>query len=424
MRQAQVNLAIRWFAGYRLHEQLPDHSSLTTIRRRWGAARFGQIFQRTVRQCVAAGLVDAKTIHVDATLIRADVSWASLAEQHVEKVLEANPPGAEGDDPGAPRGRRATGKAKRPKKRSRTDPDATLTTNAKGVRMEPRYKQHTAVDDKAGVIVDVEVTTGEANEGKQLLRQIGRVEQTTGRKVKQVTADGAYADSRNYMALENRDIDAVIPPQGAARKPKRIPARRFKYDGRHKIVRCPRGKVLRRSHRQRNGWAYRARARVCGRCPLRSRCVSPSGKARSIVIADGQEALVRARRRKLRGWDASTAALYSRHRSVVEGRHGEAKRWHGLARASRRRLWNVSIQAYLTAAVMNLKRLAALAELPAAAVARLRGAARGASATAASLLSLLRTGLWPRWPQTAPARPARPVHVGWHFPPRRAHRTA
>jgi len=32
MREAQVNLAIRWFAGFRLHETLPEHSSLTKIR--------------------------------------------------------------------------------------------------------------------------------------------------------------------------------------------------------------------------------------------------------------------------------------------------------------------------------------------------------------------------------------------------------
>ena len=40
MREAQVNLAIRWFAGYRLDEKLPDHSSLTKIRQRWGVERF------------------------------------------------------------------------------------------------------------------------------------------------------------------------------------------------------------------------------------------------------------------------------------------------------------------------------------------------------------------------------------------------
>jgi hypothetical protein len=40
MREPQVNLAIRWFCGYGLHEMLPDHSSLTRIRQRWGAEHF------------------------------------------------------------------------------------------------------------------------------------------------------------------------------------------------------------------------------------------------------------------------------------------------------------------------------------------------------------------------------------------------
>ena len=35
MREAQVNIAIRWFFGYGLHERLPDHLSLTRIRQRW-----------------------------------------------------------------------------------------------------------------------------------------------------------------------------------------------------------------------------------------------------------------------------------------------------------------------------------------------------------------------------------------------------
>ncbi len=45
----------------------------------------------------------------------------------------------------------------------------------------------------------------------------------------------------------------------------------------------------------------------------------------------------------------------------VEGVHGEAKTQHGLRRAVRRGMGNVAIQVYLTAAVMNLKRLAAFA---------------------------------------------------------------
>ena len=45
--------------------------------------------------------------------------------------------------------------------------------------------------------------------------------------------------------------------------------------------------------------------------------------------------------------------------------HGEAKTQHGLRRVARRGLWDVAIQAYLTAAVMNLKRLTAFCHAPA-----------------------------------------------------------
>lgn len=38
-REAQVNLTIRWFLGYALHQVLPDQSSLTRIRLRWGPER-------------------------------------------------------------------------------------------------------------------------------------------------------------------------------------------------------------------------------------------------------------------------------------------------------------------------------------------------------------------------------------------------
>src|ERR1700686_534045 len=47
MREAHVNIAIRWFVGYGLHEVLPDPSSMTRIRPRWGADRFRDIFKRT-----------------------------------------------------------------------------------------------------------------------------------------------------------------------------------------------------------------------------------------------------------------------------------------------------------------------------------------------------------------------------------------
>ncbi len=84
MREAQVNIAIRWFAGFGLANTLPNHSSLTRIRQRWGIERFRTVFLRTVQACVAAGIARGDVVHIDATLIRADVSWESLGLRHVE----------------------------------------------------------------------------------------------------------------------------------------------------------------------------------------------------------------------------------------------------------------------------------------------------------------------------------------------------
>lgn len=354
MREAQVNLAYRWFAGYELGEALPDHSSLTRIRQRWGEALFRRLFERIVAQCVQAGLVGGDLLHVDASLIRADVSWSSLVQVHVSKVWAEN--AAAPDDP--PPGRRAP--ADKLKKVSRTDPEASLSTSNQQQRLEPSYKQHTAVDDRAGVIVDVQVTTGATNEGKQLLAQLERVTETAygGDLPQAVTADAGYASGENYAALEALGVEAVIPPPADKTPHRGLPLQRFSYDARHDVVRCPGQQVLTRRTRGQGGWVYRTRAAVCQACALRGRCVPRTAKTRSVCIRDGYCALLRARRSKARGWPARLQQAYERHRWRVEGAHGEAKCQHGLRRAVRRGLSNMSIQACLTAAVMNLKRLA------------------------------------------------------------------
>ena len=378
MQRAQTDLSFRWFAGYALHERLPEHSSLTRIRQRWGAERFRRIFEKTVEACLKAGLVNGQTVHVDASLIRADVSWKSITVQHVERVVEANVEdavSASDDDDPPRRGRGRPAGAPTPKKVSTTDPDTSLATSRSDYPLQPCYKQHTAVDDHAGVIVDVALTTGEASEGQYLLEQLERVEALTGRPVERVTADAGYAHGTNYARLEERRTDAVIPPQRPPRHPKRIPARRFKYDARHRLVRCPAGKTLERKSRTEHpsGWRYAARACDCAACPLRARCFSESARVRIVLIADGHEARLRARRRKEQGWDEPTREWYDRHRWRAEGAHGEAKTQHGLSRAVRRGTDNVAIQVYLTAAVMNLKRLARAAVAPTGSLVRTTG---------------------------------------------------
>src|ERR687898_2798278 len=91
LREAQVTLAIRYFVGYGLHEALPDPSSLTRIRQRWGPERFKAILARSVQACVAAGIAKGEGVHIDASLIRADVTWDAIADAHADAVAAAHP---------------------------------------------------------------------------------------------------------------------------------------------------------------------------------------------------------------------------------------------------------------------------------------------------------------------------------------------
>ena len=361
LREAHVNIAIRWFAGFGLREILPDHSSLTRIRQRWGADLFRQVFTRTVQSCVAAGIAKGEVVHIDATLIRADVAWESLGVQHVDAVLAQD-----GDDAtdlevvsakAAKRQTERDGKQSgKHKKICLTDPDATMATNARNRRLEPAYKQHTAVDDVFGVVLDVEVTTGQANEGDHVLPQVDAVAAITNTPVKVVTADQGYAYGKVYGGLERRGVDPVIP---AKKEPirSRVPLRRFRYDAKHDILKCPQGRVLRPQRRVPHGRFFYSRSSDCRRCPMRGDCLSAGRVNKAVVVSDDHPALLRARRRKER-WSKEDARLYQRHRWRSEGFHGEAKSWHGLARAVRRGLQNMRIQAFLTAAAVNLKRLA------------------------------------------------------------------
>lgn len=368
MREAQVNLAIRWFAGFGLNERLPDHSSLTRIRQRWGPDRFRRIFQRTVVDCVAAGIATGEVVHVDASLIRADVAWEGLAVRHVEAVTVANTEHAA--DQAAERRRRDSKKTGKFKKVCLTDPDATMATSGRNRRLEPSYKQHGVVDDVFGVVLDVEVTTGEVNEGEQLLAGLDAVAKTIGTEIETVTADAGYAYAKIFGGLERRGIAAVIPTKAEPIRSK-VPLRRFRYDARHDTLKCPCRKILRpRRSKIGHGRFFASKARDCKGCDLAAICLSPSRATKAVVIVHDYPALLRARRRRER-WSDEDRRLYQRHRWRSEGFHGEAKTWHGLARAVRRGLDNMRIQAFLTAAAVNLKRLAAALGMPISMLVRL-----------------------------------------------------
>jgi transposase len=79
MSVAADRLSLRWYLGYDLRETLPDHSSLTCIRERYGLDVFRRFFDAIVELCVKAGLVWGKELYFDATKVEANAALESLA---------------------------------------------------------------------------------------------------------------------------------------------------------------------------------------------------------------------------------------------------------------------------------------------------------------------------------------------------------
>jgi len=103
MRVVADRLSLRWYLGYDLSEALPDHSSLTRIRERYGVEVFRRFFDVVVEQCAAAGLVWGQELYIDSTDVAANASIDSLqprfaVEAHLARLFEASDEDSD-DDP-------------------------------------------------------------------------------------------------------------------------------------------------------------------------------------------------------------------------------------------------------------------------------------------------------------------------------------
>jgi transposase len=92
MQLVADKLSVRWCVGYNLDEPLPDHSSLTRIRERYGIEVFRRFFEAIVERCQDAGLVWGKELYFDGTKVEANASLDSVnprfaVEAYVESLF-------------------------------------------------------------------------------------------------------------------------------------------------------------------------------------------------------------------------------------------------------------------------------------------------------------------------------------------------
>ena len=387
-------LSVRWYLGYDLGEPLPDHSSLTRIRDRYGVAIFRRFFDAIIERCDRAGLVWGRELFFDASKIEANASVASIGPRFaIEAHLAARFPTEDGVPPtsdplSAPApvpsslrqetaddlaainsqrhdwlvedGRQQRDVVGRDYRRiadyqaSRTDPDASpMHTKGNG---HPGYHLHYAIDGgKARIILAALVTPAEVMENQPMLDLLWHSRFRWHLWPHHVTGDTTYGTIQNITAIEREGIRAYVSLPNYEQRTAYFPKSKFTYDPEQDVYICPQGEQLRRYSYSRTDRQikYRADKKVCNDCPLKERCTI--GKAGRKVERSFDEEYVE----RVRGYQETEPykKAINKRKVWIEPLFGEAKDWHGLRRFRLRRLAKVNIEALVVASGQNIKRL-------------------------------------------------------------------
>ncbi len=400
---AQTDMAYKYFLGLSPEEKMVDPSLLTKFRKtRITEDILEELLKETIQQAIKKGLVKSGTIIVDATHVEAAVQAKSvpqvlreltkslrkeiykyeygLSERFPDKpsleadiseeiaytyrLLENIREGVEQSGNQAikelyQRIRDLLDTERIRKIRSKDDEDARFGHKTPTKKFFG-YKTHIAMSDDR-IITGIEVTDGARPDGLQLPRLIENSKKN-GVTVKEVVGDMAYVSDENLAVCEEQEVTLYARTNSAVAAAANADLEEgFGYSKDAHMLQCPAGYLATRVENRKadNGNTY-ARycfsAKACKKCPLRDQC--KVGKSKTHTYNITQPDAVHQARLDFENSEAFKKKLEIRHR--IEEKNGEMKTAHGFRRADSVGLIAMRLQAYLTAVVVNMKRIIAV----------------------------------------------------------------
>jgi len=369
-RELKYNALYRWFIGLSFEERVPDHSTISQLRRRKfnDADIFKTLFMHVLKLCAEQGLVKGKLLVTDSSHIKANASKTSKIKVEIERqtieffekldAYEAE----ERKQLGMPEVvRNPPGPKMVEQTQSVSDPEA-------GWLCRPdkpegfHYLTHQTIDAENGIIVDVNVTPGNAPDCNSYTEQLDRSAENLGGfgiNVEAVCVDSAYDTALIHKEIEERKLTIYTPKKDTSDNSKTEYKRNdFAYDSQTDEFICPHGEKLslRTLQRSESGVyrEYRADTKSCKVCPHRSKCLAPSQNTRKIQINIFQH--IMDEHHENDGSAEYNDAL--RKRQIwCEGTFAAQKARHNLGQMFRRGLRAAADHCFLSACAVNLKRL-------------------------------------------------------------------
>ncbi len=260
------SLALRTFLNVGLSESAPDHSTISRTRNRIEVETHKQVFNWVLKVLAQEGLLEGKTIGVDASTLEANAALRSIVrrdsgesyEQYLIDLAKAS-----GIETPSRDDLKKLDK-KRPRKGSNDDwehphdPDARITKMKDG-RTHLAHKAEHAVDFSSGAVVAVTVQHADLGdsttvqetlaETQRQLQQLGSDPEVADQveELREVVADKGYHSNATMVHLEQAGLRSYVsePDRGRRNWKKNREAQQPTYANRRRI-RGDRGKALQR----------------------------------------------------------------------------------------------------------------------------------------------------------------------------------
>jgi len=404
IQNIKVNMAFKYFLGMNPEDEPVDSSLLTKFRKtRITEDILEEMLAETVKQAIEKGIIKSRMIIVDATHsktrarhetptqilrrltkeLRKEVyrtqyelsgkfpdkplETADLSEEiaYSRRLMEAVGQAIEVN--GSQKAKSALSKIselleneKIKEIQSLADEDAKM-----GHKSESNpffgYKTHVGMTEER-IITGLEVTTGEAADGKHL-EKIVEQSKENGIVVEEVCGDMAYSSKENLDYAKKNGIKIIsklnpILSNVVDRESSFI----FNKDA--DTYQCPAGNLSIRAAKDRRkgnknpGISYFFDIEKCKKCPMRDGCYKDGAQTKShnvTILSDThkeQKAFQETEYFKAR----------AKQRYMIEAKNAEMKQSHGLGKADSKGLIAMQLQSYFTAFVVNVKRIVTVLE--------------------------------------------------------------
>ena len=203
LRDAEVNVAYRWFLGYTMSQRLPHFATISyAFRHRFTAEVIEGIFRWILEEVARAGYLSPEVVFVNGTHIKANANLkkqvkkaipeaAKRYQEQLDEEIEADraahgkKPLKKDHDGNVP----ATPEKQRTVSESTSDPESGLFHKGEHKKCFA-YEAHT-VCDRRGYVLEAEVTPGNVHDSVAFDKVFERLIEHSP-EVKVITADAGY----------------------------------------------------------------------------------------------------------------------------------------------------------------------------------------------------------------------------------------